>query len=67
MRISKNYLRGERVVDLRVLLYMAQQKESVCVRIGTHHFIRPAAFMINWSLAMLLKAEMYYIIKSKES
>lgn len=66
MRISKNYIRGERIVDLRVLIYMAQKKESICLVIGTGNYIRPAAFIINWSLAMLVKAEMYYILKSKE-
>lgn len=66
MRISKNISRGGLIKDMCELYSLSCEKKSVVVYIGGHHFIRPAAFMIHWSLCQLLRTKIYHSIKDSE-
>lgn len=66
MRVSKNIHKGGRITDLNQLIAMAKDKKAVIVVLGGHHFIRPAAFMINWSVAQLSKTQLFYAIHESD-
>lgn len=66
MRISKNISRGGLIKNLSELYSLSCERKSVVVYSCGHYYIRPAAFMINWSLRDLLKSKIYYAIKEGE-
>lgn len=66
MRVSKNIHKGGRITDLNELVKMANEKKSVVVMLGHTHFIRPAAFMLNWTVAQILRTQLFYAIHESE-
>ncbi len=63
MKITENIERGERITSLDFLMTLARQRKSVVVYVGGGHFVRPAAFIVNWSLAMVDRMKFYHAIK----
>lgn len=62
--MSKNIIKGERIEDLKELIWLADNKRSVVVvHRGRELYVRPAAFLIGWTLRTLLKFEFHYAIK----
>lgn len=66
MKVSKNISRGEQIKDLSELYSLACKKRSVVFQRGTFHWVRPAAFLLFWPLAELLKGKVYYAVKEDE-
>jgi hypothetical protein len=63
--VTKNIGKGEPISDLTELIRLAREKKSVVIRGGWGCYVRPAAFMINWSLGQLAKMQFFYSIKLK--
>lgn len=61
--VTKNIGKGEPINDLRELVRLAEEKKSIIMRLGWNWYVRPAAFMINWSLGQLAKMQFFYSIK----
>lgn len=62
---TKNIGVGELITDLRELKTLAEEKKSVAVRGAWGLYVRPAAWMYQWSLAMLMTQRIYKTIKVK--
>lgn len=62
MKVSKNRWRGARIDDLNELVILAKCRESVVISKGNVHFVRPAAFVIQWPLAMILNNKIYHCL-----
>jgi hypothetical protein len=60
--VTKNIGKGEPINDLRELVRLANEKKSIIVYGGWGCYVRPAAFMINWSLGQLAKMRFFYSI-----
>ena len=61
IKVSKNLYKGELITDFTQLMVLADQKKSVCFHQGWESIwvIRPASFIINWPLAMLVRMRLY--------
>lgn len=62
---SKNIAIGEPVPNLNELIRLANEGKSVVVRGAWSCYVKPAAFMIHWPLALLSRMEFHYSIKVK--
>lgn len=64
-RISANLLRGDKIIFLEELVALAKEGKSVCFRHGMIGvwIVRPAAFMVHWSVAMLSEVAIFKTIK----
>lgn len=63
MKVSKNMRRGALITDLNELVQLAQDRQSVVIFAGGSHYIRPAAFILNWQLSMVLRMKIYHALK----
>jgi hypothetical protein len=61
-KISKNCYLGEEITDMRQLVDLSKERKSIAFNLGTHTFIRPAAFVIHWSVAMISRFKIYHVI-----
>jgi len=67
MQVSKNIWRGGLITDLNELPKLAEQRKSVVLTLGGKvNFVRPAAFILQWSLAMVLNHKIYYAVKNSD-
>lgn len=70
-KISKRCYLGERLSDLNELLELARDKKSIAYSPGNDKylkpiwFIRPASWMVHWSLAKLANTVLYKVEKIK--
>lgn len=65
-KVSRNIAMGEPITNPMDLLRLANEGRSVVWEHGFHnkwHTVRPAAFFVNWPLAMLAGARLYYSVK----
>lgn len=63
MRVSKNKYRGPEITDLRKVKDLALQRRSVVIEMKNgFRYVRPAAFLLGWSLMQILKCKIYYSI-----
>ena len=65
-KVSKNICKGGRIDDLNELVKLAKARKSVVVISGCGTYVRPAAFMIHWPLAMILRHSIYYAIRDSD-
>ncbi|MCK5600303.1 hypothetical protein KAR91_00365 [Candidatus Pacearchaeota archaeon] len=66
MKVSKNIYKGGEILDLRVLKTLAEEKKSVVVRQGGGYKVLPAAWVMHWSFAQILRSPVYYSSKESE-
>lgn len=66
MKVSKNIRRGSLIEDLNELVQLAQDGCAVVVYMGGSHFVRPAAFMLNWPLSVILRTKIYHALPIKQ-
>ncbi len=66
MRVSKNIRRGSLIDDFNELVQLAEDRCAVVVYMGGSHFVRPAAFMLNWSVAQILRTKIYHALPIKD-
>jgi hypothetical protein len=62
MKVSKNRWRGSKIEDLNELIQLAQDKQSIVIGMGNIHFVRPAAWVIQWPLQMILNRSVYHAL-----
>lgn len=60
MKVSKNRWKGSEITDLNELVVLAECKESVVLKLGGYHIVRPAAFILNWPIAMVLRHKIFH-------
>lgn len=65
MKVTKNISRGGQIKDMTVIYSLAIKKQSIVVAMGGTHFVRPAAFIMNWTLFQLMRTKIYYAVKDK--
>jgi hypothetical protein len=63
MKVTKNISRGDRITSLDFLMTLAKEKKSVVVFVGGNHFVRPAAFLANWSMSLLVRLHIFHAVK----
>ena len=69
IQISKNCYRGKAIKNPQELMELALSKKSVCIKHGLapSYFIRPASFMINWSVCQIMRIirneALFYVTK----
>lgn len=63
MKVTKNIEKGDRITSLDYLMTLAREKKSVVVYVGGDHFVRPAAFVVNWPLSMVCRMHFYHAVK----
>lgn len=66
MQITKNVWKGGEITDLNELVELSRQKKSVVLRTGDFFSVRPAAFIIQWSIAMIINHKIYYGIHERD-
>lgn len=67
MKISKNIHLGGIIEDLNELVRLAKDKKSVVVYYTPNLCsIRPAAFIIQWSIAMIINHKIHYAIHERD-
>lgn len=64
MQVTKNIRKGDPITSLDFLMVLAREKKSVVVDCGGWHFVRPAAFMVNRPLSMVVRTKIYHAIKA---
>lgn len=62
-KITKNIGKGEQISDLKELIWLAHEGKSIVVRGAWGYWVKPAAFMIHWSLCQLSRLQLFYSIK----
>lgn len=63
IRVSKNRMRGALITDLNEIVQLANDKQSVVLKMGANtHFVRPAAFIMCWQLNMILRYKIYHCL-----
>ena len=65
MKVSKNISKGRQINDLNELVRLALAKQSVVVQRGTWFQVRPAAFLVHWSICQLVRVKLFYSIKNE--
>ncbi len=66
--ISKNIGKGPPIKDLRELLVLANEKKSAIVCLGQNTmFVRPAAWLVHWSLQRLSNVSIFHSVKINNS
>lgn len=66
--VSKNMKRGAQITDLNELVQLAEDKCSVVIYMNRYTFyVRPAAFILNWQLCMILRVRIYNCLPIKKS
>jgi hypothetical protein len=63
MNVTKNIETGDRITSLDYLMSLARERKSVVVYVGGAHFVRPAAFVVNWPLSMIVRMRFYHAVK----
>jgi len=66
MQITKNIFRGGKITDLNEIKRLATERKSIVVGAGYGYFVRPAAFILQWPLAMILRYSIYYSVHNSE-
>lgn len=67
MKVSKNIERGEPITSLDFLMTLARERKSVVVYVGGNHFVRAAAFIVNWPLSMIVRMKFYHAVKAEHA
>lgn len=67
-KISNNVWLGGLIIDLNELPRLANEKKSVVISRGMAgaYIIRPAAFIVQWSIAMIMNQKIYYAIHDRD-
>jgi hypothetical protein len=66
MQVSKNISKGSEIKDLRTIKSLAEQGKSIVVQtMNGWHYVRPAAWVLNWSLVEILKSKFYLSVRRK--
>lgn len=63
MKVSKNISRGDLIKNPADLYSLSVQNKSVVVQYSGGYWVKPAAFMIHWSVAKLLGVKLYHAVK----
>lgn len=63
--VSKNIAVGEPISNMDELLRLADEGKSVVVHGAWGYYVKPAAFMIHWPLALLGRMKFHYSVKVK--
>lgn len=67
MQVTKNILRGDRIKDVTELVNLAKERKSVVVSQFGRYYVRPAAFIMNWSILQVSTIELYHSVKSDDA
>jgi len=66
MKVSKNIYKGGQITDLNEIKKLAEEKKSVVIAGAFGYWVKPAGWVMHWSLAMILRFKIFYAVKESE-